>query len=231
MVHADKPHAVIAGFPLPLAIYPLKKGTQARDISPSKNPAGSMYKVKSAPGPYGRPGGSTQFQGSRSSFIRFPNNGKLDARSSLTIVAWVYPVGRGPIFEYYGGVKFWVLRPDTLFSRYVRRTGKYSRALRRRKLKPGRWHYVGTTYDARKGVASLWLDSKPIASRHIGKMRLATKKAAYMGTGFRGRIACLQVYGAALTGPQMSKVKHLCGKPGESQVTYRTYSNKRRGAY
>ena len=203
------------GFPQPLAIYPLDKRTRGRDISPSKNPEGRLYNVKPAPGPYGKPDESTQFLGQRTSFIRFPNKGKLDTSGSISLLAWVYPEGKGAIFEYQRGVKFWVLRPDTLFVRFVRRDGRSTKSLSRRKLRRRQWHYVGATYDFKRGVASLWLDSQPIISRQIGRTRLSTNKAAYMGTGFRGRIACMQVYGVALNGPQMRKVKNMCNQPGK----------------
>lgn len=171
--------------------------------------------MRYAPGPYGQPGDSTEFLGRRSSYIRFPNNGRLDAKNSITLLAWVLPMGRGPIFEYWHGVKFWLVRSDTLYAQFIRRNRRRTRVLIKRRLRPHRWNYVGATYDQRTGMATLWLDSRPIASENIKRISLATKGTAYMGSNFRGRIACMQVYSVAMTGPQIKKVKNLCNKPGK----------------
>jgi len=206
----------LSGFPTPIAIYTLDRKTRARDISPAKNLPGRSYNIRYAPGPYGQPGESTEFFGRRNSYIRFPNNGRLDAKDSITLLAWILPFGRGPIFEYFRGVRFWVVRSDTLYVHFIRRNGRRTRVLMKRRLRPRSWNYVGATYDKRTGMATLWLDSRPILSQNIKRIQLATKKTAYMGGTFRGRIACMQVYSDPLTGPQIKKVKNLCNKPGKS---------------
>ena len=211
----------LSGFPQPIAIYTLDRKTRARDISPGKNLPGRSYNIRYAPGPYGQPGESTEFFGRRNSYIRFPNNGRLDAKNSLTLVAWVLPMGRGPIFEYFRGVRFWVVRSDTLYVHFIRRNGRRTRVLMKRRLRPRRWNYVAATYDKRTGMATLWLDSRPILSQNIKRIQLATKKTAYMGGTFRGRIACMQVYSEPLTGPQIKKVKNLCNKPGKKPEVVR----------
>lgn len=205
----------IVGFPEPVAIYTLHRKGGTVDISPGKNVPGQSSNVRYAPGPYGQSYKSTEFIGNRNSYIRFPNNGKLSVKHSITLLTWVYPIKPGPIFEYLRGVKFWCFRSDSLYVHFARRDRRRTRVLRKRRLRPYRWNYVGATYDQRTGIATLWLNSSPILSVNIGKgITLATTKDAYMGTGFRGRISCMQIYSSALTGPQISKLKNLCSKPG-----------------
>lgn len=218
--------SVFAGFPQPIAIYALDQKTRARDISLGKNIPGRSYNIRYAPGPYGQPRESTEFLGRRNSYIRFPNRGRLDTKNSITLLAWVLPLGPGPIFEFFRGVKFWVVRSDTLYVRFIRRNTQRTRALIKRRLRPGRWNYVGATYNQRTGIATLWLDSRPILSQNIKRIRLATKGSAYMGTNFRGRIACMQVYSVAMTGPQIKKVKNLCNQPGNSCDYYNKLSTR-----
>ena len=91
--------SVFAGFPQPIAIYALDQKTRARDISPGKNIPGRSYNIRYAPGPYGQPRESTEFLGRRNSYIRFPNRGRLDTKKSISLLAWVLPLGPGPIFE------------------------------------------------------------------------------------------------------------------------------------
>ena len=215
MVFLRKLLSFVVGFPQPIAIYSLDLKTRARDISPGKNIPGQSYNIRYAPGPYGQPGESTEFLGRRNSYIRFPNKGKLDAKNSITLLAWILPMRRGPIFEYFRGVRFWVVRRDTLYVHFIRRDRRRSRVLIKRRMRPLRWNYVGATYNQRTGIATLWLDSRPILSQNIGKgITLDTRNTVYMGRSFRGRIACMQVYSVAMTGPQIKKVKNLCNQPG-----------------
>ena len=221
-----------SGFPQPIAIYPLDRKTRTRDISPGKNIPGRSYNIRYAPGPYGQPGESTEFFGRRNSYIRFPNTGRLDAKDSITLLAWVLPMGRGPIFEFFRGVRFWVVRSDTLYVHFIRRNGRRTRVLMKRRLKPRQWNYVGATYNKRTGIATLWLDSRPILTQNIKRVQLATKTTAYMGGTFRGRIACMQVYSEALTGPQIKKVKNLCNKPGKLyDILRKNVLNAREGSW
>ena len=74
------------------ALNALKK---ARDISFSRDLPGIMTNVGPAPGPDGRRGTSYEFLWRKKSFIYFPNNEKLAAKNSITILAClqVYKVG------------------------------------------------------------------------------------------------------------------------------------------
>ena len=142
----------LSGIPTPLAIYPLNRDTKGSDVSPNKNPPGSPTGVRYAPGTNGIPDKSTSFFGKPGSFVEFPISKKLDAKDAITILFNVYPEKAGPIVEYYpGGIQVWVVAPDTIFVRLVRRVGKTTRRLVAKKLKPRRWNYVGVTYDQKRG--------------------------------------------------------------------------------
>lgn len=207
----------ILDFPRIVALYPLSKRTKGKDISGNQNRDGELHQVYPARGPDGLPDGSYYFPGRKTSYIKFPNNGKLDSYYSITLLAWVYPEGSGPIFHFApGGVRFWVVRPNTLFVRFVRRTGRPTRQLISRKLIPKQWNYVGASYDERTGIATLWRNSSPIKSVYIGRIRLATNRPVRMGAlsrdlrYFRGRISCMQVYSVPLSGPEIRRAKKVC---------------------
>lgn len=203
------------------AFYPLTSKTRGRDLSVFRNPPGKLGYVRSAPGPDTYPGGSYKFYGRRDSYIELPNRGKLDTRRSITIIAWIYHQGHaGPIFHYMPngwGVHLWMVSPRTLFVRYTRRRGrKMTTALSSRKIKPRKWQYIAATYDYITGYAKLYLDSKVIAKRKIGRIRLATNYPVRMGARrgdrryFRGRISCVMVFDVALNPNQIARRKKRC---------------------
>lgn len=207
-----------------MAFFPLNKKYGATDISPVKNSPGRIVNVKLAPGPDGSPGGSFKLRGRQSSYIEFPNTaGRLDPRNSITILAFINPEGQaGPIFNYNPrgfGVHLWMVRANVLFARFVRRTKAFTRPLATNKIKPGAWSFIGATYDQRTGFARLYIDSKPVAQRNIGRIKLATNYPVRMGARlgdkrfYRGKITCLQVYNVALTANQIRAAKKLCFKP------------------
>lgn len=203
------------------AFYPLTSKTRGRDLSVFGNSPGKLGYVRSAPGPDTFPGGSYQFFGRRDSYIEFPNRGKLDTRTSITILAWIYHEGRaGPIFNYMPngwGVHLWMVSPRTLFVRYTRRRGrKQTAALSSRQIKPRTWQYIAATYDYITRYAKLYLDGKVIAQRRIGRIRLATNYPVRMGARrggrryFRGRISCVMVFDVALNPNQIARRKKRC---------------------
>lgn len=186
-----------------------------------RNPPGKMGYVRYAPGPDKLPGGSYQFYGRPDSFIEFPNRGKLDTRKSITILAWIYPEGSaGPIFNYMPngwGVHLWMVSSNTLFVRYTRRQGRTMTApLSSRRMTSRKWQYIAATYDYITGIAKLYLDSKVIAQRRLGRMRLATNYPVRMGAKigdrryFRGRISCVMVFDSALNPNQIARRKKRC---------------------
>ena len=198
-----------------MAIYPLTRRTRGRDVGLYGNPKGIMGYVRPATGPDGRPGTSYQFFGRRNSYIRFPNRGHLDAKYSITLLAWVYPEGVGPVFRY--GVDFSVCRGRRLCFKIFPRD---SRNIRVRPLRAGRviryrkWQYVGVTYEQRTGDAMIYVDGRLVARKRMRRTSLRTNIPATMGAGggryFRGRISCMQVYGSALSLRQILRRKRRC---------------------
>ena len=206
-------------------MYPLNTLTKSRDISFGRNAPGIMSNVRPAPGPDGRRGTSYEFLGQRNSFIHFPNNGRLDTRKSITILAWVYHQGRaGPIFNYHPkawGVHLWMVGRRALFVRFTkRRTRDFTAALVSKTVKRSRWQYVGASYDHTTGTAKLFVSGRLVAKKRIGRIRLATNYPARMGVRvgdgryFRGRISCLQVYDVALNARQITARAKRCFVPG-----------------
>ena len=209
-----------------VAIYPLSYRTKGRDISVFSNPSGTLGYVRPAKGPDGRPNTATQFFGKPNSFIQFPNTGRLDTRRSITLLAWIYHEGHaGPIFNYMPngwGVHFWMVSPRTLFARFTRRQRRrFTPHVQYRGIRPRTWQYVGATYSAPTGVAKLYVNSRLVARKRIGRMRLATNYPVRMGAGigdsrfFRGRISCMQVYGVALNSRQIAARQKRCFLKGK----------------
>ena len=204
-----------------MAFYPLNVRYNTRDVY-SKNPPGRMGNVRPALGPDRRPGGSFRFKGRSDSYIEFPNKGRLDARNSMSIVAWIYPDGPvGPIFNYKPDgfhVHMWLIRPRVLLVRFVSRSRKFTAPVETNLIKPKAWNFVTATYDQRSGDARIFIDSREVARKNIGRVRLATNYPARMGARvndkryFRGRITCLQIYDVPLGPRQIQAAKRLCLK-------------------
>lgn len=210
-----------------VAIYPLSAVTKGRDTGVFGNPPGILLNVRPAPGPDLRPGTATQFFGQPNSYIQFPNNGRLDTKRSITLLAWIKHEGKsGPIFNYNPngwGVHLWMTGRSTLFVRFNRRgSASFTPPLSSNRVQPKRWRYVGATYDWKSGVAKLYVDSKVVASKQIGRgIALATNYPARMGARvgdgryFKGRISCLQVYSEPLTSSQIASRKDRCFTKGK----------------
>ena len=204
-----------------MAIFPLNGLTRGKDISFGRNPPGTLSNVRPAQGPDNTRTGSYQFFGLRRSFIYFPNRGGLDTKKSITLLASIYHEGRaGPIFHYKPNgwaVHFWMVTPRTLFVRFARRRGlRLTTPVASRTVIPRRWQFVGATYNYRTGVAKLFVNSRFVAAKRIGRIRLATNYPVRMGAigrdkrYFKGRIACMQVYNGALSRWQIISKKKRC---------------------
>ena len=209
------------------AVYPLSSSTRGKDVSVNGNPPARGVYVGYTRGPDGVRGTATKFYGRSNSYIQFPNRGRLDTRLSITLLAWINHQGRaGPIFNYMPngwGVHFWMVSPRTLFARFTRRRGRrFTRAVSSRTVRYRKWEYVGATYDYRSGIARLFVRNKFVASRRIGRIRLATnypvRMGARIGDGryFRGSISCMQVYKKALTAGQIIARRTRCFKRGNA---------------
>lgn len=209
-----------------MALYPLSYRTKGRDIGVFSNPSGRLGYVRQTTGPDGRPMTATRFYGKPNSYIEFPNKGKLDTKNSISLLVWIYNEGSaGPIFNYMPngwGVHLWMTSPVTLFARFTRRRRRRSTPhVQYRGITPRKWQYIGATYSARTGFAKLYLNSRLVAKKRIGRIRLATNYPVRMGARigdsrfFRGRMSCMQVYSVALNSRQIAARSRRCFLKGK----------------
>ena len=213
------------GYVRPLAIYPLNRRKGYREVL-RRAPTARGVRVRFAPGPDRRPGGSVFFFGKPNSYVEIKNRagGPLDAGrrgGSITLGAWVYNLGgAGPIIHYKPngwGVHFWYVTSKTLFVRFTRRGSLRSTPAlaTRRNMRKG-WNFVAATYRRRTGTARLFVNNKFVARKRIGRIRLATNYPVRLGARkgdrryFKGQIACVQFYNRALTARQLRRQSRLC---------------------
>jgi len=208
------------GLPEPIALYPLNEQYGAKDISPQNNPAGKVRGVKYASGNYGQPAGSLYFSGSSSSYVEFPNNGGLDARNSMTFVAWIRPEkSAGPLFNYKvndRGVYVWLESPNKLVVKFENLASNLPYAIESDKIRLKRWNYVAASYDNLDGTAKLWIDGRQVSRLNLGRFEIATQGDVRMGAlvgdpqFYKGAIACVQIYNKSLSEQEINAVKDRC---------------------
>ncbi|XP_068744169.1 uncharacterized protein [Montipora capricornis] len=104
--------------PKPVGLYPLNKAFGANDAGPN-NENGVLSNVELSTGPDDDEGGAYEFKGTADSFVEIPNDGKMDTKDSMTILANIYPTGSGgPILNYKTdgwGVHLWQFESTELF--------------------------------------------------------------------------------------------------------------------
>ena len=219
-----------------VALYPFTSASSERDVTRYRNPAAKIKRLSFIQGPDGHPQGAYYFPGirrlrgrrSRGSYALIPNDGCLDTRYSITIIAWIYPEKPGPIVHYNPkgwGLHLWLTHVNELYFRLMPRRGsrRNVKPLTTRSLKPYTWNYISATYDHRTGLATLWINGNPVSQRNIGKftLGLATDYPVVVGQRpgdrrvFRGRIACLQIYNVALKRAQIVARQKQCFRPGK----------------
>lgn len=206
----------------PLAVYPFNNQFKTRDAI-GKAPEGVASNVVLAQGYKGEVSGSYQFQGNANSYIEIPNNenGVLDIKGSITILAKVFIQQRGPLFNYKidgWGVHFWIVNGPKLFVRVTKRDNLGFTTHLETSLQKNQWKSLGFSYDSSSGVVSLWVDGNQAASNNIGKFDIATNYAIRIGAKkgdtryFKGRIACIQIYNMALNKDQVSAAMNYCDR-------------------
>lgn len=209
----------LAGNVRPLALFPLNARYEARDVI-GGNPEGQINQAIPSLGPDDVEDGSLAFLGTPDSYIEFPNDGRLDAKYSLTILVWIYPEKEGPIVNFQRdgwGANLWLAQSRKLLAHFVQRDQQQlSEPLQSNKIIPNEWNYVGATYDHTTGRAGLWVNGKFEDSKNLGKFELATNYSIRMGAregdkrNFRGRISCLQLYNVPFTSEQIINAKDNC---------------------
>ena len=206
---------------LPVAVYPFNNQTLANDASPYKG-TGHTKGTKFSPGIHGEPGGSIEVQGHTDSYIELHSE-KLDTEKSITILLYVYPLGRkGPIVNYKKdghGVQLYETTGKTLAARINQRNERLKPEVSKAGiLRPNEWHFIGVSYNSSSGFVKLWHDGQQVASKDIGRIKIATQYDVRVGARhtendvgyFRGRVACLQFYSIALTQRLIDKARIAC---------------------
>ena len=205
--------------PIPAALYPLNGLHGTRDISPNKNPPGIPNGARFAPGPFGNPQGSYRFSGSFSSYIEIPNNGGLDTRCSITILAWINRENEnGPIVNYgtdVWGFHFWIVNGG-LYARPSKRALESLQCADTPYKLSKNWHYVGTSYNFSSGIVRLWINGSEVAQAISGSEEQSTQYNVRMGAKdsttdpryLKGRICCLQIYNKSLSQQEIIAVQN-----------------------
>ena len=210
--------------PRTLAVYPLDRKRHGIDISRSRNPSARLHGIKYNEGPDGRRYGSTEFY-DRASYVEIPNTGKLDPRYSSTFLIWVNHRGRyGNILRYKSN-KFQLHMISSRVIEVVIKGRIRRRVIRVQTqgndVRYKAWNYIGVTYDYRKQLLNIWVNSKTVATRRIGKVQLDTRKNINLGGKFGGkgyflgRLFCLQLYSYPLSGRQIEQAKKRCFLKGK----------------
>lgn len=171
-----------------------------------------------ATGADGIPRGSLELTGHYDSFVEIPNfdSGYVDARRSVTILAFIYPTGRsGPIITYEicgFGLQIWQEQGfnaeiGILVAWFVARDLSIAFTIRKAVLKFNAWNFIGASYDHNSGMARLWHNGNEVEAIFIGaNVELATQFPIRIGAlanpwqeyYFTGRISHLHVYSEAL---------------------------------
>jgi len=153
-------------------------------------------------------------------YIEIPESDSLSPIDAISMFAWVKSEGAaGPIVNYCvdcWGVHLWEVTTeagalDGLQTRFTIRGS--SRFTDRPHMEvpgvmlDGEWKFVGSTYDASTGEASLWANGEQVASINIGEIELATNHPIRVGIGgggrssriFKGSIDDIRIYNKALS--------------------------------
>ena len=203
-----------------MAFFSLSGINRTVDRSPNGATKAVSGHIKFALGPYGNPNGSFFFSGINSSYVELKNTGELDARFSMSVFAWVHLDNiDGQIFNY--GCSMWAFQSTLgIEVRFVdRKTFKVSLLHTRNVLIENSWNFIGTTYDYKTGIATVWINNGTAMRKSIGaKRELATQTDVRVGASsdqekhFRGRVSCLQFYDQALSVDQIIEAKRRCNQ-------------------
>lgn len=206
-------------------MFPLNPDCGGLEYFSQQNLAYISPNVLPASGADGVPKRSMELIGNHASFIEIANfdGGYVDAKTSITILAFVYPLGNcGPIITYETcgfGIQIWQepVPPETLNYMYgigmltawfVRRDLTLAIPIRKAVLNFNAWNYIGASYDYYTGIARLWHNGEEVEALLIGTgFELATQFPIRIGAlnnpwqdyFFTGRISHLHIYSEALT--------------------------------
>ncbi|XP_068747475.1 uncharacterized protein [Montipora capricornis] len=140
----------------------------------------------------------------------------------MTILIWALPKNRiGPIVQFAKkgfAVRLWMMRRNMVFAEFV------TRVTRKKKpylasvdgVSPWKWNHFGISYDQPSGIATLFVNSKPVVRKKIGSIELATNHDVFLGARpgdnqyFRGQVSCLQFFDKALRSHQVVNLEKSC---------------------
>jgi len=132
-------------------------------------PRASFDRISKTWGPLGKYGGALYLRGTPYSYIEIPNHsdGKLDTKYAISIFLWVRLSNQGgPLVNYRRngyGVGLYYYGRGTISANFIGRMGYFRRRLVYRGLTPGKWIYIGMTYDQDTGYGSLWIDDRRVS--------------------------------------------------------------------
>ena len=162
-------------------------------------------------GPYNESTGAYKFFDNNTSYIEFPSNRtQVLQPHSITLMCWVQPGGQdGPLFNYGQtdhGVGIWInLNGKFCYHEITNGQEFHTDA----SLAVGEWVHVAATYNHSNGENSLYINGVLTKSLNIGPAHLITTNfpKALMGVKrdryFKGKIAQMKIYDAALDGAQI----------------------------
>nr|XP_006818364.1 PREDICTED: uncharacterized protein LOC100376273 [Saccoglossus kowalevskii] len=220
--------------PTPVGFWPLNEDYKLKDVSGGHADGvatGAVLDLTQR----GQFCSAYKFDGNNESYIEFPNSedGTLDTKYSMTMMAYVYPTGKiGPIFHYGSdtyGMLLWHsdfvagVHSQTLYMP-VRNGNSDNSSLISSPVNGNTWNLLAATYDYDSGTESLYVNGVLVTSKVIGSMELKTQFEVRMGAVthddrfFEGYITCMQLYDRALTADQIVMAgfdKHCpkCGPP------------------
>ena len=144
--------------------------------------------------------------------VKISKNKVLNTKYAITIMAQVYPVKPGIIFEYKNirstGVSL-EITSSTLHFNLPLTTGKKIRTLimPEKSLKMKQWNFVAASF-SQDGTASLYVNGDKFEDE-VGKGILPTDLPIEVGN-FEGHMFCLQIHRVALNESDIEKSANSC---------------------
>ena len=209
----------LLGFVKPLVLFPFDARCQSLEYFSQHELAIVSKDVIPGPGPKGDPQGSLQLKGTSDSHIMIPNfdGGIVDARTSITMLAFIYSMRKSKLVISYDfdnlGVQFVCEFDESekgeLSACFIQRDlAPAENSIRAHVLNYNEWNFVGASYDFETGFASLWHDGIEVKNAYIGKglflatqfpIQISVKENNCPENEFSARISHLHIYDEALT--------------------------------
>ncbi|XP_035662464.1 uncharacterized protein LOC118406510 [Branchiostoma floridae] len=228
----------------PMAFYPLSTQLGGMDVTKTADNA-VLQGTTSGTGLNNEDGGSQTLQVTADSpaYVDFPNDGNLESRSSITILAAIRPSTldqSAPIFDYTGGsvgpdvhgLYLWLSPNGTLSANLKMQTlaGVQDVMFQSEEnaVTAGEWNFVGISYDNVTARGYLWVDGEVVGEVRHQPGLLATDTNARAGYAedadgnsyaFSGNLACVQVWNISLTGQQVGEAMNFCPYSGSFSIT------------